>query len=111
MTHDDLTALMARVHQEIDHWATTARRLDDLLGADLGRTPRAGLQEFDALTQHLEQLSAFTGQIVTQATAAGRFEPAAVVRAAESLSLAALGDRLSGRAARESVGAGECDMW
>lgn len=111
MSHPALIDLLGRLDGELGRWATAARRLDDMASSELNRSPQAELQELDALTQHLEQLAAFTHHLWAQARESDHLDIGAVERAAATLSLSALAGRLAGRAYREPVPTGDCEVW
>lgn len=110
--HEAVTALLARLSAELVHAAVSARRLDDMASGQLARGPQSELQELDALTQHLEQLSAFTTNLSAIAQYDAGIDLGSIERAASSVSLSALAARLVGHVSdTEPAASGDCEVW
>ena len=104
--------LLNRVSQELVHAAGAARRLDDMASGQLARGPQSELQELDALTQHLEQLSSFMTNLSSGAQNGAPIDLDSIERAASSVSLSALAARLVGHSIdTEPVSSGDCEVW
>ena len=104
--------LLIRLSAELSDAAVAARRLDDMASGELARAPQTELQELDALTQHLEQLSAFVTNLSVIAQGGGLIDLGALEQAASSVSLSALAARLVGQTIdTEPVSSGDCEVW
>lgn len=95
-------AALVALGRELGHWASSARRIEDDLGAH-GLTPFVR-QETDLLRQHLEQLEQFVLELAKHSE--GSADVAGAVR---SVNLAALAERLQGSEARN--GSSEYELW
>lgn len=110
--HHGVGQLLDRLSAELVHAARAARRLDDMASGQLARAPQSELQELDALTQHLEQLSAFVTNLSAVARDGGAIDLHALEQAASSVSLSALAARLVGQTVdTEPVSSGDCEVW
>lgn len=110
--NDAVRDLLDRLSSELIHAAAAARRLDDMASRQLARGPQSELQALDALTQHLEQLSAFTTTLSSIASEGVSIDIGSIERAASSVSLSALAARLVGHSIEtEPVSSGDCELW
>ena len=97
-----MTDTLQALGRELGHWAASARRIEDDLGAN-GLTPFVR-QETDLLRQHLEQLELYVLALAEDAQGS-----AAVVPAARSLNLSGLSRRLLGKG--DVKPSQECELW
>lgn len=108
----NLAVVFARLGSELADWAACSRHIENAVLPTLGGGRVDDIQQFDALTQHLEQISGFMLRLSAAADDGAGLTDDDVGRLAATISLSRLADRLVGREpALDATAAGEVELW
>lgn len=108
----NLAVVLARLGAELADWAACSRHIENAILPTLAGGRVDDIQQFDALTQHLEQMSGFVLRLSAAADDGAGLTTDDVGRLAGTISLSSLADRLVGREpAAGRVEAGEVELW
>lgn len=107
----NLAVVLARLGAELADWAACSRHIEEAILPTLGGA-RVDVQQFDALTQHLEQMSGFVLRLSAAADDGAGLTTDDIGRLAATVSLSSLADRLLGREpCTQGVAAGDVELW
>jgi hypothetical protein len=108
----NLAVVLARLGAELADWAACSRHIENAILPTLAEGRVDEVQQFDALTQHLEQMSGFVLRLSAAADDGAGLTSEDVGRLAATLSLSSLADRLTGRErGAPKVCPGEVELW
>ncbi|MBU1539833.1 MAG: hypothetical protein KKC29_02090 [Alphaproteobacteria bacterium] len=108
----NLAVVLARLGSELADWAACSRHIENAVLPRLTGGGGADVQQFDALTQHLEQMSGFLLRLSAAADDGAGLTTDDIGRLAATISLSRLADRLTGREpASEGTKPGEVELW